>query len=134
MEWRCGVVGYRRPVLSETADHLQARHLIRYLSDERTDLARKLTMHARILNDAKTAARAGAISHHRSCIRRIEADLRNVNAMVDALIRRFPDAGSEISRPSQAPRGRDARRRAATPQSRDRLMTDYTSSSASPIS
>lgn len=72
------------------ADHLQAEYLLGCLTQERTDLARKLAMHARILNDVRTAARAGAVSHHRWCIRRLETEVSAVNRMIDALQTRFP--------------------------------------------
>lgn len=78
------------------ADYQQAEYLLRYLGSERADLAQKLAMHARILNDARTAGRVGAVSHHRWCIRRLEDDVRAVNRMIDALKRRFPDAALNL--------------------------------------
>ena len=73
------------------ADFLQAEYLLGCLTDERAALAQKIATHARILNDVRTAGRAGAVSHHRWCIRRLEGEVRAVNKMIDALTRRFPD-------------------------------------------
>ena len=87
-------VGYLRAVLIDSAaaaDYQQAQYLIRTLSNERADLAQKLASHARILNDVRTARRSGAVSHHRWCIRRLEAEMQGVNRMIDALRRRFPE-------------------------------------------
>lgn len=92
-----GGLGYVRAMLIDiadrpeaAADHLQAEYLLGCLTAERADLARKLTLHARTLNDLRTAGRAGAVSHHRWSIRRLETEVRAVNRMIDALHVRFP--------------------------------------------
>ena len=79
------------------ADGLQAQYMRRCLSNERADLAGRLGKHARLLNESITSGQTRNTGHLRGHVRRLENEIREINRMLDALARRFPDrqAGSK---------------------------------------
>ena len=65
--------------------------LRRHLSNERADLAAQLGKHARLLNEAMTSGQLQNISYLRGRILRLENEVREINRLIAALDKRFPE-------------------------------------------
>jgi hypothetical protein len=70
------------------ADAQQAAYFRRYLHDQRSALAEELAKHIR--DRYVTMGSSPNVSHVQKAIRRLEAQIRSIDRMVQALDRRFP--------------------------------------------
>ena len=77
--------------MAAAADKLQAQLLRRHLSNERADLAGQLGKHARLLNEAVTSGHLQEVSYLRRRVLRLENEVREINRLIAALDKRFPD-------------------------------------------
>jgi hypothetical protein len=75
------------------ADAMQAEYFKRFLEQERSELAARLSALNRRLTECLITGQTTRISHLRSVIRAAEGELRGIDRMVHALRRRFPEEG-----------------------------------------